>query len=67
MKIIYTILFFADTLFLIVLANLFLKLIDTGMSGLTFALMLFAIVASIVLLAYFLLHYIKLPSSESNK
>ena len=61
MKIIYTILFFVDTLLLIVLTYLFLKLMDNGMSPIVFILMVLAIVFCIMLLVYFLLNYLKSP------
>ena len=67
MKIIYTILFFVDTLILIVLAFLFLKLKDVGMNGATFIMILVAIIFSIALLVYFILHYLKLPPSGGHK
>jgi hypothetical protein len=67
MKIIYTILFFADTLILIVLAFLFLKLKDMGMNGATFIALIAAIIFCIALLVYFILHYLKLPPSGGQK
>ncbi len=66
MKIIYTILFFGDTLILFILARIFLKLIDAGMDKSTFALLLSGIILSIVLLVLFMLSYIKLPTRNSN-
>jgi heme/copper-type cytochrome/quinol oxidase subunit 4 len=67
MKAIYTILFFADTLILVVLAYLFLKLMDKGASGWMFSVMLFAIISCVIFLAYLLSHYLKLPSSHHKK
>ncbi len=62
MKIVYTILFFIDTLLLIALAFLFLKLSDAGMSAATLVSVIAGIIVSILLLVYFLYRYIKLPT-----
>jgi hypothetical protein len=62
MKIVYTILFFIDTLLLIALAFLFLKLSDTGMSVATLVSVIAGIIVSILLLVYLLYRYIKLPT-----
>lgn len=67
MKIVYTILFFADTLLLIVLSFLFLKMIDNSVHGWPITLLASAIIGSILLLIFFLLHYLKLPSSDKHK
>jgi DMSO/TMAO reductase YedYZ heme-binding membrane subunit len=67
MKLIYTILFFADTLVLVFLAYTILKFIDTGTSPVHFVLTCASFILCILLLVYFLLHYIKQPSSESDK
>jgi hypothetical protein len=64
MKWLYTILFFLDTLTLILLVYFFLKLADNGVNEVTLGAMLFAIVMCIVLLIYILVHYIELPSSK---
>ncbi|MEP7257452.1 MAG: hypothetical protein ABI687_03670 [Flavitalea sp.] len=66
MKILYTILFFADTLALILLSFLFLKLLDTGIEKSVLVLVISAIVFCIILLVYFLLRYIKQPPSNSR-
>ena len=67
MKIIYTILFFVDTLLLTVLAYLLLKLGESGLNKLALVLIGCAIVFSIVILFYILFYYIKLPSTDNNK
>lgn len=66
MKLFYTILFFADTLLLIALTFLFLKLLDTGMSTFTMASLIGAMVVCILLLVYVLMHYMKLPPSDNQ-
>jgi len=65
MKTLYTILFFVDMILLIVLSFWFLELVDSGINGITIALMLAGILSCIVLLIYFLLRYIKHPSSDN--
>ncbi|ANE49195.1 hypothetical protein SY85_00425 [Flavisolibacter tropicus] len=67
MKLLYTILFFLDTLALILFSYLFLKLSGSGMSEVTFAVLLLAIVICIISLIFILVHYIELPSSNSLK
>jgi len=67
MKIIYTILFFADTLLLIVLSYTFFKLMDSKIDGIVLALMVIAIVICIFMLIHFLNKYIKIPSSKSTE
>ena len=66
MKIIYTILFFADTLLLMILAFLLLKMIDNGINAGKLIIMLIGISLSIILLVYFLRLYLKAPSSNSH-
>lgn len=64
MKIIYAILFFADTLLLVVLAFLFMRYIDTGADKFRFTAIITAIIGCIVLLGYFISYYMKLPHKE---
>ena len=67
MKIIYTILFFADTLLLVVLAYTFFQLMDNRMDTIILAMIIIAIVICIFMLVHFLFQYIKIPSSENRK
>ena len=67
MKIIYTILFFADTLLLVVLAYLFFQLMDNRMDTIILAMMVIAIVICIFMLIHFLSQYIKISSHEKSK
>jgi hypothetical protein len=67
MKIIYTILFFADTTLLVVLAYTFFQLMDSKMDTIILAMMIIAIVICIFMLVHFLFQYIKIPSSENRK
>ena len=64
MKVFYTILFFADTLMLIVVAYLFLHLSDGGMSVELFMLLSMALLMCILILVLVLIHYLKLPSKS---
>jgi hypothetical protein len=64
MKILYTILFFADTMMLILVAYLFLRLSDGGMSVELFMLLSIALLACILILILVLVHYLKLPSKS---
>jgi hypothetical protein len=64
MKLIYTLLFFSNTLLLIVLANYLFKYMDKRIGGLPLALVVTGIGLNIFLLGYFLFRYLKLPSSE---
>jgi hypothetical protein len=64
MKVLYTILFFADTLVLIVVAWLFLRLSDGGMSVELCMLLSIALLACILILILVLIHYLKLPSKS---
>ena len=64
MKLFYTILFFADTLMLIVVAYLFLRLSDGGMSVELFMLLSVALLICILILIVVLIHYLKLPSKS---
>ena len=64
MKIIYTILFFVDMLALLLLAFVFFKLIDTGISGAPIFFLILAIICSIALLVFLLFKYIKIPPTD---
>ena len=66
MKFLYTILFFANTVLLIALTFLFLKLLDKGIGGLTAVSILLAMALCVALLAYALSHYMKLPPSDNQ-
>lgn len=66
MKILYTILFFADTMMLITVAYLFLHLSDGGMSVELFMLLSIALLACIAILILVLVHYLKLPSKSAR-
>ena len=65
MKIIYTILFFADLLLLITLSYLFLNLLDKGISNGILILLIASITTTIGLLAFFLYRYTKMPTANS--
>ncbi|HEY5406045.1 MAG TPA: hypothetical protein VIJ92_03120 [Ginsengibacter sp.] len=67
MKIVYTILFFADTLLLIVLTYAFFKLMDSSIDRFVLAMMVIAIAICIFMLIHFLNQYIKIPSSENKE
>ena len=66
MKTFYTILFFADTMMLIMVAYLFLHLSDRGMSVELFMLLSIALLACIAILILVLVHYLKLPSKSAR-
>lgn len=68
MKIVYTILFFIDTLALILLCYFLLKLMDHGVDShkLTFSLLTSGILTSIALLVFFLNRYTKTKSAEGH-
>src|SRR6266705_1298712 len=61
MRILYTILFFVDTLLLVFLTYLFLQKIDTGGNAWILILIFAGIVASIFLLVLLLKSYIRQP------
>jgi Kef-type K+ transport system membrane component KefB len=61
MKTLLTVLFFTDTLVLIVLSFLLLKWLDNGISGSALTLLLIAIGSCIFLLGFLLVRYINLP------
>jgi hypothetical protein len=63
MKIIYTILFFVNTLLLLLLTYITVQFLDEGVDFFKVALMAIAIVICIFILAYLLLQYIKIPAS----
>jgi hypothetical protein len=67
MKIIYTILFFADTLLLVFLSYLFMQKIDTGGNEAVLVLIFVGIVASILLLGFLLRSYIKQPPDQRRE
>ena len=64
MKLIYMLLFFSNTLVLLVLAYCLIKYMDKGVGGLPLAVVATGIALNIFLLGYFLLQYFKLPPSE---
>ena len=66
MRLVYTILFFVDTVALVVLSFLSMKMIDNGPHGWSLAGTLSGVVLSIILLVYFLRHYTKIPPDESG-
>ena len=66
MKILYTILFFIDTLLLILLSFILLKMIDEGVNITKLIFMLSAIILSIVTLIFFLRRYLKVSASGSH-
>jgi hypothetical protein len=63
MKRVFTILFFLDTLVLIVLSYFFFHRLSGNFHALPLLMLLAGILASIGALAFFLWHYWKLPSS----
>ena len=67
MKIIYTVLFFADTIVLLILAFLFFKLVDAGTSATPIILLFSGIVCSIAILIYLLFKYIKIPPPNRHE
>lgn len=64
MKTLYTILFFLDTLALVLFAYFLLKLSDTGTSELGFLAVLCGIIICIVLLVFIMMRFIKVPGSK---
>jgi len=64
MKLIYMLLFFSNTLMLIVLVDYLFKYMDKRIGGLPLAMVITGIGLNIFLLGYFLFQYLKLPSSE---
>ena len=67
MKIIYTILFFTDTLLLILLSFILFKMIDEGVNIMKLIFILLAMILSIVTLIFFLRRYLKIPASGNHK
>jgi hypothetical protein len=65
MKMILTILFFADTMLLAVLTYWLLKIIDSGEHGWPVIALVSAIAGSILLLIFFFYRYLKLPARKS--
>jgi hypothetical protein len=66
MRTLYTILFFLDTLALILFMYWFFKLADKGMSELTFMTLLCGIIVCIALLVYIIVRFLKHPESEKQ-
>lgn len=66
MKFVYTILFFTDTLALVLLSYLLFKLLDQGGSRSSILLLAAALIVSILLLIYFFNRYLKLPPHKSG-
>lgn len=64
MKALYTILFFLDTLALVLLAYFFFKLSDKGISEVASAGFICAIIICTILLMYIMVRFIKLPGSK---
>jgi len=64
MKTLLTILFFVDTLVLIILSFLLLKMLDTGISGGALVFLLIAYASCIFLLGYLLFRYMNLPPEK---
>jgi hypothetical protein len=63
MKLLYTILFFLDTLALVLFSYYFLKMLDRGFDELSVLSLLFGIVACIILLVFIMLQFVKPPGS----
>jgi hypothetical protein len=63
MKIIYTILFFANTLLLVLLTFLLLKKLDSGISTITLFIIIAGMLISITSLIFSLYRYLKVPQS----
>lgn len=66
MKFLYTILFFIDTLVLVLLSYFLFKVLDQGGSRGSALLLAAALVVSILLLVYVFNRYLKLPSHKSG-
>ena len=64
MKLIYMLLFFSNTLLLLVLASCLFRYMDKRIGGLPLTLVVAGIGLNIFLLGYFLFQYLKLPQSE---
>ena len=62
-KVVYTILFFVNTLLLLLLTYATVQFVDEGVDYLKIGMMAVAILICIFILAYLLLQYIKIPSS----
>ncbi|HVV06776.1 MAG TPA: hypothetical protein VHC96_21240 [Puia sp.] len=67
MRSLYTILFFADTILLICLSWIFLQKIDSGGKTWVLILIFSGIVASIFLLIFLLINYVKQPPRRNCK
>ncbi|RYG06093.1 MAG: hypothetical protein EOO02_01730 [Chitinophagaceae bacterium] len=67
MKVVFTILFFADTIALVVLTYLLLHLIDAGKSGTTIIEITGGMLLSIFLMILFVYRYLKTSGSSGRK
>ena len=66
MKTLLTILFFVDTLVLIILSYLLLKVLDMGGHGAVLTFLLLAYASCIFLLGYLLVRYMNLPPDKKT-
>jgi hypothetical protein len=64
MKVLYTILFFLDTLALVLFTYFFLKVVDKGFDEISMLALLCGIVACIILLVFIMLHFVKPPAPK---
>jgi len=67
MKTLYTILFFLDTLALILIAYLFFKLADKGTSDLGLLALFCGVVVCVISLIYIMVRYFKHPGSKMQR
>jgi hypothetical protein len=67
MRILYPILFFADTLLLVLLTNIFLQNIDTGCKAWVLVLIFAGMAATILLMIYLLKNYINQPPKNRRE
>lgn len=67
MKVVFTILFFADTIALVVLTYLLLHLIDAGKSGATIVEITAGMLLSIFLMILFVYRYLKTSGTTGRK
>jgi len=66
MKVLYTILFFLDTLALVLFSYFFLKLVDKGFDEIGILSLLCGIVACIIVLVFIMLQFVKPPGSKGR-
>ena len=66
MKIIYAILFFTDTIVLLLLGFLLFKFIDTNTNLTSIILLISGIIISIALLVCLLINYLNIPPSDRH-